>query len=270
MATGNGMRLGIAVLAAVGLFGLIVLAVPPRTGEEGHATAQDSTTPAQGPAQDPAQDGVASPPPAPGLPRDSETGDRTDSDRPADTPSPPQEPPRFDTVRLSPDGSGIVAGRADPGERVTILAGDIAVAEAVADGEGRFVAFLDLPPSTVPRPLALRDESGTPSEATVILAPTPFAFPGEETATGEQTGPEEAGAEEPAPGEETTAGGEGATIAMAGPSQIDSPSGTDAGTPAADAKTPAWPEAPGPAAGTPDDTADAVAEGETGPPGRRP
>ena len=80
--------------------------------------------------------------------------------------------PRFDTVRVAPDGSGLVAGQAVPGAAVAVLAGEEVAAEVTADADGRFVAFLNLPPSTEPRALSLRDEAGTPSEETVIVAPT--------------------------------------------------------------------------------------------------
>jgi len=80
--------------------------------------------------------------------------------------------PRFDTVRIAPDGSGLVAGQAEPGAQVAVLAGGEVAAEATADGDGRFVAFLELAPSAEPRALSLRDGSGGLSEETVIVAPT--------------------------------------------------------------------------------------------------
>ena len=84
----------------------------------------------------------------------------------------PSPAPRFDTVRVAPDGSGLVAGQAEPGTEVAVLAGEEVAAEATADGDGRFVAFLDLAPSAEPRALSLRDGSGGLSEETVIVAPT--------------------------------------------------------------------------------------------------
>ncbi|WP_210527470.1 Ig-like domain-containing protein [Rubellimicrobium arenae] len=81
--------------------------------------------------------------------------------------------PSFDTVRVDPDGRGLVAGQAEPGGRIVILSDDDVAAEATADQDGRFVAFVDLAPSDLPRTLSLRDEAGQDSEQTVIVAPTP-------------------------------------------------------------------------------------------------
>lgn len=88
--------------------------------------------------------------------------------------APAAEPPGpgFDTIRVEPDGSGLVAGRADPGTAIEILADEEVVANAEADADGRFVAFLSLAPSAVPRALSLRDGTGRLSQETVILAPT--------------------------------------------------------------------------------------------------
>jgi nucleoid-associated protein YgaU len=83
--------------------------------------------------------------------------------------------PSFDTVRLEPDGSGLIAGRTDPGSLVSVLLEAEVVAQETADEQGRFVAFLTLDPSDQPRALSLRDEDGTPSDETVILAPTATA-----------------------------------------------------------------------------------------------
>ena len=87
--------------------------------------------------------------------------------------------PRFDTVRVAPDGSGLVAGQAVPGAAVAVMAGEEVAAEVTADADGRFVAFLDLPPSAEPRALSLRAGDGTFSEETVIVAPTGGQVAGE-------------------------------------------------------------------------------------------
>lgn len=79
--------------------------------------------------------------------------------------------PRFDAVRMAPDGSGLVAGRAGPGAVVSVMAGDEIAAEVTADEEGGFVAFLNLSPSSEPRALSLRDGAGHLSDETVIVAP---------------------------------------------------------------------------------------------------
>lgn len=87
----------------------------------------------------------------------------------------PAEAPGFDTVRSEPDGSVLVAGRAGPGARVSIEVNGVPVAVAVADAQGKFAAFLTLPPGTVPNvvTLAMTDAQGgvLRSAQTVILKP---------------------------------------------------------------------------------------------------
>nr|WP_245218675.1 LysM peptidoglycan-binding domain-containing protein [Rubellimicrobium aerolatum] len=94
-----------------------------------------------------------------------------DASAPAATAPALLEAPAFDAVRVAPDGGGLVAGRAAPGARVSVLSGEDVVAQATADEDGRFVAFLDLPPSDRPRELALRDGGGREGEGSVLLAP---------------------------------------------------------------------------------------------------
>jgi nucleoid-associated protein YgaU len=63
--------------------------------------------------------------------------------------------PRFDVVRVGPDGSGLVAGQANPGDRITLFLGNSALAEVQADPSGAFVATFDVPASSEPRHLDL-------------------------------------------------------------------------------------------------------------------
>ncbi len=48
-------------------------------------------------------------------------------------------PPSFDIVRIEPDGSAVIAGRAAPGARVTILDGGKPLGEVTADQRGEWV-----------------------------------------------------------------------------------------------------------------------------------
>jgi hypothetical protein len=92
---------------------------------------------------------------------------------PADGPAPPGLP-RFDVVRVAPDGGGLVAGRAEPGARVTLRAGDLALGEAEAGPGGDFVALFRAAPSEMPRVLTLEAEGADGprlSEDTVLLLP---------------------------------------------------------------------------------------------------
>ena len=108
---------------------------------------------------------------------------------PADEPSAEAAapaPPRFDVVRVAPDGNALVAGQAVSGSQVSVRVDGEAVARADSDPRGKFVALFDLAPSPEPRVVSLlmRLDDGTEiaSEETVILAPTPEAVPTPEPA----------------------------------------------------------------------------------------
>src|SRR6056297_623935 len=53
--------------------------------------------------------------------------------------------PSLDIVRLEPDGTALVAGRARPGQAVTVILDGRAVAMAEAGADGTFVVFAALP-----------------------------------------------------------------------------------------------------------------------------
>ncbi|MEM9430537.1 MAG: LysM peptidoglycan-binding domain-containing protein [Pseudomonadota bacterium] len=63
--------------------------------------------------------------------------------------------PRFDLVRIDPEGSGIVAGRAEPGSKVRVIADSATLAEVTADQRGQFVAFIDMSAARDPQLLTL-------------------------------------------------------------------------------------------------------------------
>lgn len=53
--------------------------------------------------------------------------------------------PRFDVLRVEPDGSTVIAGNAVPGATVEILNGDQVISSQMVDGTGDFAAVLDQP-----------------------------------------------------------------------------------------------------------------------------
>jgi nucleoid-associated protein YgaU len=87
--------------------------------------------------------------------------------------------PRFDLVRVEPDGAALVAGFAQPAARVTVLLDGEAMVETLADTGGNFVALFDVLISDQPRILSLTSVTGDAepliSDETVIIAPTPVA-----------------------------------------------------------------------------------------------
>lgn len=52
---------------------------------------------------------------------------------------PPAEPPTFDIVRVEPDGSAVIAGRAAPGSEVTLNSSGKEIGKATADQRGEWV-----------------------------------------------------------------------------------------------------------------------------------
>ncbi|MFO1142924.1 MAG: LysM peptidoglycan-binding domain-containing protein [Amaricoccus sp.] len=84
--------------------------------------------------------------------------------------------PGLDVVRVEPDGSAAVAGTAEPGAKVTIMADAAPVAEAEADASGKFVAIFKVEPSVAPRALSLEAQpagggQARPSDDVVVLLP---------------------------------------------------------------------------------------------------
>ncbi len=166
----------------------------------------------------------------------------------------PPELPRFDVVRIEPDGSTLVAGRAAPGAVVRVEMGGRVVAEARADASGQFVAVGDTPPATDPQEMALvsqaEDGEALRSTETVLVlprrAPAPEAAPAPGRASPREVGergvssevPETVADADAAPPSEP-ASSPGAT-APAGPSGAVADSGpsSEPAAPAAPASSP--------------------------------
>ncbi|MEQ9694098.1 LysM peptidoglycan-binding domain-containing protein [Shimia sp. SDUM112013] len=88
--------------------------------------------------------------------------------------------PSFDVVRVETDGNTLIAGQGALSRPITILMDGRELARAETDGSGKFVSFVELPPSDAPRVLSLvqtGDDGEVTSEDTVIIAPTPAAAP---------------------------------------------------------------------------------------------
>ncbi|PWL35818.1 MAG: peptidoglycan-binding protein LysM [Marivita sp. XM-24bin2] len=89
-----------------------------------------------------------------------------------DTPAPVA--PAFDVVRVASDGQTLVAGSAPDARVVAILVDGVEAARTDVDGSGKFVTFLDLPASDLPRVVTLLSEGplgAIESVDQVILAP---------------------------------------------------------------------------------------------------
>lgn len=137
-----GLAAGLAAL-----LGLLWYAQRPAPAPAPEPLAVAQQTPAANPAPvaEPAPEPAAKPAPEP-VPEPA-------------PPAVPPEPPRFDTVRITPAGEAVVAGHALPGGRVVVQIDGSAAAQAQANDAGDFVALFTLPPSDAPRLLTLALET---------------------------------------------------------------------------------------------------------------
>ncbi len=129
-------------------------------------------------AEEPAITAAPAPDAAPALSTAPAPGIRSAEAEAADTPEPPavSEAPRFDLVRVAPDGAALVAGQASPGAVVTVYADAAPLAEVEADAQGNFVAIFDAVPAEAPQSLTLGaaapgTEAEVVSEEVVLLLP---------------------------------------------------------------------------------------------------
>lgn len=154
-------RKTLALLAASGSIALLLYAT---LGRDGHEIAPPSSGEA-----------VATPDVKAGP--DTGSARATDALEPVVAGTEPSalKPPGFDVVRVAPDGSAVVAGRAAPGSVVTVYADDLPLADAQADADGNFVAVFRATPSEEPRALTLDSVSpegvSASSEEAVVLLP---------------------------------------------------------------------------------------------------
>lgn len=79
--------------------------------------------------------------------------------------------PRFDTIRVEPDGSTVVAGSAVPGAEVEVRIGNETVETVQADGAGAFVSLFSIAPSDTPQYLSLFATPGGDSADRLLIAP---------------------------------------------------------------------------------------------------
>ncbi len=93
------------------------------------------------------------------------------------TPAAPQVP-AFDTFRVEPDGSMVIAGQAEPGQVVDVILGGDAIDRVTADAQGNFVSLPVAGPSQQPRRLSLlADPEGAAIASTTSYMVAPIAAP---------------------------------------------------------------------------------------------
>jgi len=64
--------------------------------------------------------------------------------------------PRFDVLRVEPDGSAVIAGNAEPGSKLEIVDGDTVIFQTEVGISGDFAVILDKPLSPGDHSLQLR------------------------------------------------------------------------------------------------------------------
>jgi nucleoid-associated protein YgaU len=108
----------------------------------------------------------------------------TDPVKPNPVPQPRAAvPPSFDVVKVGPDGTAAIAGRAEPGSKVTVRDGDKVIGEVTADRRGEWVLVPGQPIGPGDRLLSLEASNpqggaGVKSDETVALSIGPSASGG--------------------------------------------------------------------------------------------
>ncbi len=144
-------------LAAVAIGVLIFLMMPqPDTDEVPAEVVAETATSVPAPVAAPAPEAVAEAP----------------------EPEQAQQVPEFDTFRVEPDGSMVIAGRAEPGQTVDVILAGEAIDRVVADAGGNFVALPVAGPAAQPRRLSLlADPEGDAIASTTSYIVAPIAAP---------------------------------------------------------------------------------------------
>ena len=126
-------------------------------------------------------------PSAPPSPRESGTavalGGAPLPTKPAETKAADQKAvsaaPRFDIVRVAPDGATVIAGRATPGSSVVVRDGEKPLGSVTADGRGEWVLLPDQPLAPGARELTLAEKAPGKADPTpadkvvVVMVPEP-------------------------------------------------------------------------------------------------
>jgi nucleoid-associated protein YgaU len=89
-------------------------------------------------------------------------------------------PPSFDVVKISPSGTAVIAGRAEPGAKVVVRDGGTPIGEVTADRRGEWVLVIDHPLGPGDRLLSAEASNGAggaviKSEENVAVSISPTA-----------------------------------------------------------------------------------------------
>lgn len=129
----------------------------------------ETAAPAPEPAKsEPAKVEAAAPPPAEPV------------KTPEVKPEPPKPAPTFDVVRVTNEGEAVIAGRAEPGAKVTVHDGSKDIGTATADKRGEWVVVPDEPLAPGTRELSL--EAAKPAAAPQVSDNTVVVMVPDQTA----------------------------------------------------------------------------------------
>lgn len=249
-----GLLVGlVAILAAGGLYLSGVFSNSSEPAQEQVEGAEESPAPEVAPEEEAPQDPASEPKEATAEAEDPESQPEEIA-----VEADPATPPALDQIFVSPDGSALLSGEAEPGSEVDVVLNGEVVHQFSVDETGAFAEFVEVPFSDDPRGLVLQSTDGddTVQSDDYLIAALPEPAPEEPAPTVEEAPPEAEVAEDPKPEVEDT------TVASAEPEQPreTADAGTEAedtGTETADAE--AAPQTTGP------DTEEDVAEAESAP-----
>lgn len=182
---------------------------------------QDTTAPAQdtsaAPTEQSTKDETAKAAPATEAPAQAETSAAAPTDQqagqtatpaPTDPETPPLPAPQLDVVRVSPDGSALVAGKSYVGSEVAVFVDDQELATTQVSGDGSFALFVDIAPTGLAQVVYLEARLGDQSRLSddqIILTPrTQVAEIAPEAAQEPAAEPSTETSEQPAETAETT------------------------------------------------------------------
>jgi nucleoid-associated protein YgaU len=223
----------VAILAAGGLYLSGVFSSGSDPVQEQVEVAEETPAPEVAHEEEAPQD------PAP-APKDAVTEAEAEEPTAEDPEAQPEEvaveaapttPPALDQIFVSPDGSALLSGEAEPGSEVDVVLNGEVVHQFSVDETGQFAEFVAVPFSDDPRGLVLQSTDGdeTVRSDDYLIAALPEPAPEESAPAVEETPSEPEVAEDPKPEAEDT------TVASVDPEQ---PSKTaDAGTEAGEADT---------------------------------
>lgn len=170
--TGTVVVVGIAATAWFGLSRFLEEPMPPGqsvvvdqiSGQVTRTSDDDDQVAALAPASEleTAEPTTVTDPASPADPVATDAPEPAPDDEPApempapEAAAPDDAIPRFDVVRVENDGQMVIAGTANPGDKVEILLDGEVIAEAEADPQGAFVAVLSIALEDTARQLQLR------------------------------------------------------------------------------------------------------------------